>query len=323
MRNKMDIKVEYKDKQGNVTNPEYSLSGLAFVKHLACAGMHYAPRAQKLLRIISMFLHYNPYMQRQAFYNNRFSEPPICFSDPTENGQFSNLAGKAIADFLSKKINGSIYTVNYEAAMRMHIPPIPLSNNGKQVKRPDLLAFSKDECFAIEAKGYSSGGCANMKKHKAQSMAGGIKVNFSIASVSYNLYNEVKCKYHDPFNDNIPYDNELLKRLTKKYYNGLLDFLNPEYFSYKKVKIQGEEFYEVTLINNLLRNYFINIPFFPFEWLEYYQPSIIIPINILEYAENGITNEIEPFIFESKEQIGDTYIDNDRIGIRIRGYHLL
>ena len=28
----MDIKVEYKDKQGNVTNPEYSLSGLAFVK---------------------------------------------------------------------------------------------------------------------------------------------------------------------------------------------------------------------------------------------------------------------------------------------------
>jgi len=127
----MDIKVEYKDKQGNVTNPEYSLSGLAFVKHLACAGMHYAPRAQKLLRIISMFLHYNPYMQRQAFYNNRFSEPPICFSDPTEKGQFSNLAGKAIADFLSKKINGSIYTVNYEAAMRMHIPPIPLSNNGK------------------------------------------------------------------------------------------------------------------------------------------------------------------------------------------------
>ena len=66
----MDIKVEYKDKQGKVTNPKYSLSGLAFVKHLACAGMHYAPRAQKLLRIIGMFLHYNPYMQRQAFYNN-------------------------------------------------------------------------------------------------------------------------------------------------------------------------------------------------------------------------------------------------------------
>ena len=300
------------------------MTRLAFVKHLAISGQAYAPKMQKLVRAIGMFLHYNKYIQRKEFYvGNRFSEPPFELSDPTEKGQFSNLAGKAIADFLSKKINSSIYTVNYEAAMRMHIPPIPLSNNGKQVKRPDLLAFSKDECFAIEAKGYSSEGCANMKKHKTQSMAGGIKVNFSIASVSYNLYNEVKCKYHDPFNDNVPYDNELLKRLTKKYYNGLLDFLNPEYFSYQKVKIQGEEFYEVSLIN-FLRNYFINIPFFiPFEWLEYYQPSIIIPINISEYAKNGITNEIEPFIFENKEQIGDTYIDNDRIGIRIRGYHLL
>ncbi len=57
-----------------------------------------------------MFLVYDDFLR--GFNNNRFSEPPIC--DPTEQGQFSGLAGKAIADFLSKKIDGSIFTIAYE-----------------------------------------------------------------------------------------------------------------------------------------------------------------------------------------------------------------
>src|SRR5690606_29754570 len=142
---------------GTIANQTHRMSRLAFAKHLAIAGQGYAPRPQKLIRTLAMFFHYSSYIQRQAYNNDRFSEPPIQLSDPTEKGQFSNLAGKAIADFLSKRIDQSIYTVNYEAAMRIHNPPIPLLMNGRHVPRPDLLAYTSNSRFAIEAKGFSSG----------------------------------------------------------------------------------------------------------------------------------------------------------------------
>ncbi len=96
----MNISVEYIDTAGTISNRTYTLTRLAFAKHLAIAGQGYAPRPQKLLRTLGMFLHYSYYIQKQDFLNNRFSRPPRILSDPTEQGQFSNLAGKAIADFL-------------------------------------------------------------------------------------------------------------------------------------------------------------------------------------------------------------------------------
>lgn len=317
----MNIQVEYKDTTGTITNQTHRLTRLAFAKHLAIAGQRYAPRPQKLIRTLAMFFHYSSYIQQQAFNNNRFSEPPLQLSDPTEKGQFSNLAGKAIADFLSKRIDQSIYTVNYEAAMRIHNPPIPLFVNGRQVRRPDLLAYTANSRFAIEAKGFS-GGTGNMNKHKNQSRTGGIPVNFTVASVSFDLYNQVKCKYHDPFNDNAPYDNELLRRLTKEYYSGLSEFLNEKYFKSHVTEIQGEKFYEIELSYRSFEKLFLDeFPFrhfWHFEILEYYKPKIILPFAIRDYAENGITNEIKPFIFETDKQKYNTYIDNDRVGLRIR-----
>lgn len=317
----MNIQVEYKDTAGTITNHTHRLTRLAFAKHLAIAGQIYAPRPQKIIRTLAMFFHYSGYIQRQAFNSDRFSEPPIQLSDPTEKGQFSNLAGKAIADFLSKRIDQSIYTVNYEAAMRMHNPPIPLFVNGRQVRRPDLLAYTTNSRFAIEAKGFS-GGFGNMNNHKNQSQTGGIRVNFSVASVSYDLYNQVKCKYHDPFSDNIPYDNELLRRLTKEYYSGLSEFLNEKYFDSRVTEIQGEKFYEIELSNRSFKKLFPDeFPFrhfWHFELLEYLRPRIILPFAIRDYTENGITNEINPFLFESNETEYNTYIDNDRVGLRVR-----
>lgn len=128
----MNIDVEYVDQAGTIHNQTHRLTRLAFAKHLAIAGQGYAPKPQKLIRTVAMFLHYSSYMHRQGFRDDRFSEPPIQLSDPTEKGQFSNLAGKAIADFLSKRIDNSIYTVNYEAAMRMRKMPL------FRVRRPDL-----------------------------------------------------------------------------------------------------------------------------------------------------------------------------------------
>jgi hypothetical protein len=109
------------------------------------------------------------------------------------------------------------------------------------VGRPDLLAYKQNSMFAIEAKGYS-GGHGNMTTHKTQSQTGGIPVNFSVACVSYNLYNNIKCNYHDPYYEGIPYDHKLLKLLTKQYYSGLSEYSNKKYFEYSEVEIQGVNF---------------------------------------------------------------------------------
>jgi hypothetical protein len=307
----MNISVEYKDRTGVISNRTYNITRLAFAKHLAIAGQGYSPRPQKLLRTIGMFFHYSKYLQRQPFYNDQFSQPPIELSDPTEKGQFSNLAGKAIADYLSKRIDGSILTVNYEAGMRLRNMPL-------NVGRPDLLAYSQNSMFAIEAKGYS-GGSGNMTTHKTQSTTGGIPVNFTVACVSHNLYNNVQCKYHDPYNDNIPYDLEGLTELSRKYYSGLAGFLNEKYFKYEKTEINEESFYAIELSFRKFEKLFMDeYPFPPFHFFElfdFYRPQIILPANIRELAENGISKNMKPFEL-SKEN--NTYIDNDRIGLRIR-----
>ncbi|MBA7694009.1 hypothetical protein ES703_102609 [subsurface metagenome] len=186
----MKMPVDYIDTAGNHQNLNYHLSRLAFTKHLSIAGQGYSPRMRKVLRTLGMFFHYSYYLQRQSFYNNHFSTPPNLLSDPTEKGQFSNLAGKAIADFLSKRIGKSFLTVNYEAAMRA-------LNKSIIGKRPDLIAFSNTSVFAIEAKGYT-GGPGNMMTHKSQSKANplGVNLNYTVACVSFNLYNSIQCNYH-------------------------------------------------------------------------------------------------------------------------------
>jgi hypothetical protein len=307
----MNIPVEYKDQKGIISNRNYNITRLAFAKHLAIAGQRYAPRPQKLLRTIGMFLHYSYYLKRQAFYTNRFSKPPSILSDPTEQGQFSTLVGKAIADFLSKRIDGSLYTTNYES-----VASKPLKG-----QRPDLVSYTQNSQFTIEVKGRHQTNPGNMAKHKIQSASGDYPRNYSVACVSYNLYRDVKCKYHDPYNDNVSYDFDGLKKLTRKYYLGLSEFLNEKYFDYQETEINGESFYAVELsfrkFEKLFRDEFPFPPFHFFELFEFYRPQIILPANIKDLAENGISRETKPFGFEISKQ-DNIYIDNDRVGLRIR-----
>ncbi|GAB3915919.1 hypothetical protein [Mucilaginibacter boryungensis] len=314
----MNIAVEYINTHGVLANQMHRMSRVAFAKHLAIAGQGYAPTPRKLIRTIAMFLHYSYYTRSGAFNDDRFSEPPIELSDPTEKGQFSNLAGRAIADFLSKHIGHSMFTVNYEAAMRLR--GMRLSIGRRQVRRPDLLAFANNETFAVEAKGFS-GGYGNMGDHKAQSQTGGIPVNYTIASVAYDLYRNVKCKYHDPFNDNVAFDNELLGGLTRDYYAGLAQFLNEKFFYFREAEYFGEQFYEVDLSNRNFFQYFkkdFPFSFWQHELLDYYRPTLILPRDIRAFAKNGISNNIRPFLFDSIEQNSNIYIDNDRVGLSFR-----
>jgi len=313
----MNLSVEYKDTSGTISNLNYTLSRLAFVKHMAMAGQGYSIRPAKLLRTIGMFLHYSFYLQRTAFNNDRFSEPPPLLSDPTEKAQFSNIAGKAIADYLSKKIDKSFFTINYEAVMR--------ANNLKlKEKRPDLMAYKKNAMFAIEAKGRVQSSPGDMRKHKRQANSGKIKVNYSIASVSYNLFTSVTCKYHDPINPDVPFDSESLRNASKKYYTALIEFLDNKYFTYREAEYGNEKFYEISLSYGKLHDLFLkDFPHWPFVWMELmdvYNPRLILPLSIHEYSQNGLTKETEAFVFDaevSKVDESNVYIDTDRVGIRI------
>lgn len=327
----MNIKVEYK-KNNVVNNGCYKMSKVAFIKHLAFAGLGFAPRVSKTLRAFGLFLHYLPFMQRDDFNNDCFSTPGKYFYDPTEKGHFSNLAGKAIADFLSKQIDNSIFTMNYEAALK-------ILQVHDQNERPDLIAFTSDrKIFAIESKGYTRSSVSSLKMadYKRQSQTGGIFVDFSVACVSYDLYNKVKCKYHDPENEKVKFDESLFKKLTKLYYSGLNEF--KQFADYKSKQfadikpepfhVQREDFYKINLSNILLNEYGIKIQLINSNRClkEVY---LILPSKIDDYAENGISSSVEPFVFEENKERDDPYgeslyidhylyIDNDRVGILLK-----
>ncbi|MEA2049042.1 MAG: hypothetical protein U9O64_11435 [Campylobacterota bacterium] len=303
----MNIEVEYLDQHGVISNRNYYISKLGLVKHMAIAGQRYAPTSKKIFKTIGMFLQYSYFLQSNSLNKDKFSLPPHNLYDPTEKGQFSNIAGKGISDFLSKKIDNALHTVNYEAAMR--IKKIPIVGG-----RPDLLAFTNNETFAIEAKGYTKNSVNDMFKHKTQSQTGAIPVNFTVASVSYNLYDKVKCKYHDPYNANIPLDEKLLSEITKKYYSGIIDFL--DFADHKEVEYKDESFYEIDILSSNFINTSYNriFKYFFHDLLHHNQFKLIVPKKITEYSEKGLDSHTEPFLYDSNEKI---YIDNDRIGLKI------
>jgi len=305
----LNIEVEYLNKYGVMSNNTYSISKLGLVKHMAVAGQRYAPTSKKIFKTIGMFLQYSYFLQTKALNKDKFSLPPYEIYDPTEKAQFSNIAGKGIADFLAKKIDNALHTVNYEGAMK--IKKIPIIGS-----RPDLLAFTNNETFAIEAKGFSRNSVShtNMIKHKSQSQYGGIPVNFTVASVSYDLYNKVKCKYHDPYNANIPFDEELLSETTKKYYSGIIDFL--EFADYKEVEHKNENFYEIDILSSNFMNGYYDRTFryFFHDLLHRNHFKLILPKSIERYSKEGLNSHTEPFLHDNNEEI---YIDNDRIGFKI------
>jgi hypothetical protein len=307
----MNIQVEHIDTHGTTHNRAFNLTRLAFAKHMAIAGNGYFLRPRNLMRTLGMFLHYSSYLQRQEFYNNHFSQPPPKLSDPTEKSQFSNIAGRAIADFLSKRIDGSFLTLNYEAVV-----PRPIHG-----QRPDLIAFNQNAIFTLEAKGTGRGNPGNMAMaaHKRQASSGNYQRNFSIACVSYDIYSQIQCKYHDPFNDNVEYDGEGLRKSSGRFYGGLLEFLNESYFQISEVTYRDEEFYEVELslqrFRKVLNHESLFYPFWYHEFLELFRPRLILPKDIAKYAKNGLTRESKPF--EPIQEGRNLYIDADRIGLRI------
>ena len=100
-----------------------------------------------------------------------------------------------------------------------------------------------------------------------------------------------------------------------------------KHFGYSEFSIQGESFYEINIFDWIAKKFDEDLSYFPFpywrhwrEELHYFGPKLILPTNVKKFAESGITNETEPFIFEASEhdERRYLYIDYDRVGLRIK-----
>lgn len=308
----MLLPVEYRNSAGKKEDKQFKMTKMALLKHMAWAGMGMAPEPKKLRKFIGMFFHLNDFLQNDHLKNGRFSLPPDELYDPTEKAQFSNIAGKGIADFLAKRTHNTLFTVNYEAAMKLQGLPI---TGG----RPDLIAFiSEHEAFSIEAKGYTNGP-RNMTNHLRQAVSRNIPLNFSAASVSYSLYDQLRCKFYE--NQSTPGTDvsELFRLLSKTYYSGLSKFLNKNLFTFKVDKIAGHRFFFVDLAG-LYSDRNKNFPFrFLGGFLRFFNLQLILPYEICQWAKNGIPEDVKPFPSEeiSSEPNILRYIDNDWIGLKI------
>ena len=218
----MDFELIHKDARGVITTSFFKMYLLGFIKHATFAGMnsqiyhnyyHYLHHA---FRYLSLFYEFYP----SFIPGYHFKLLKSLSRDPTETAYLSNKIGRAVADYLSKNKYGARFTHCYEDAMR--IKGIPIAG-----QRPDFYCENLREQFSVEAKGFSSKSVSDyaMRKHKTQSGTGPLLVNFSVASVAYNLYQSPKVKFYDPIKDGVPYDADLNSKLRDEYYRSALKFI--------------------------------------------------------------------------------------------------
>ncbi|MGB5634043.1 MAG: hypothetical protein WBM44_14835 [Waterburya sp.] len=162
--------------------------------------------------------------------------------------------------------------------------------------RPDFYCDNLQQQFAIEAKGYKQPSVSKkeMDKHKAQSTTGPISVNFSVASVAFNLYKHPTIKFYDPVNDSVEYDDELNLQLRSQYFNSVLEIL---------------ELFDIETERGTFGNYY-SYDVLPFLFPEY---RLLIHRAIVEreWRDNSWLNNIEI----QSEDNNEYYIDLDGIGL--------
>jgi hypothetical protein len=303
----MTIRIEYRDKTGKIINMTKNISILALVKYMAIAGQGHRPGLRKFGRMVGMFFHFMDFLDLNCIRRSFFCTPPSSLYDPTEKGQFSNIVGKAIADFLAKEIGQAAITFNYEAAMKE-------KNYKIKGGRPDLIAFSNTQKqFAIEAKGFSANSvsASRMDKYKNQSQKGREKINvdYTVACVTYGIYNAIKVKYYDPESENEKFNQHLFKALSKEYYSGVMEYMSGNLFKKSEFTFGNRKYNKLTY--NIPQSHLESIiPFSTFSIVP--EISIVLDKEIERFAKFGLDNLHLPYV--DKEEI---FIDRDGIGLII------
>jgi hypothetical protein len=213
----MRYKLEHLLASGSIQRSTGDIGFLAFCKHLAFAGFGVQKSPMFIYRYLGFFFEWRQYWQSNPDY---FSILSPFDNDPTERSYISNKIGCAYADYFAKKLYGAKFTHAYEDAMVRHGYPV-------KGERPDYYCDNLSQQFAVESKGLSKGAVSQneMTNHKQQSQRGPVPVNFTAASVAYDLYQNPKVKFHDPANDNIEYSDEINLQLRSLYLSAVLDFL--------------------------------------------------------------------------------------------------
>ena len=231
----MELNVEHVNQAGKL-NKKYDLTLPAFLKHAAISGQgcNYE-LLPSLARGIGAMMYYGHYINSNWFLNFKgFKKSELKFYDPTEQGDFSTIVGKAIADFLAKEILKAKFTHSYEAAM--HVMKKPIAGS-----RPDLYCTTSSQQFAIEAKGYSKQSVSQreMDRHISQSRSGLLYADLCVASVTYDIYNingYIQCKFHESVGSNITFSRHENNALAKQYYlslfNQLSGYIMPESYEF-------------------------------------------------------------------------------------------
>lgn len=213
----MRYQLEHLLANGSIQKNKGNIGFLAFCKHLAFAGFGVQKSPMFINRYLGFFFQWRQYWQNNP---NHFSMLSPFDNDPTERSYVSNKIGCAYADYFAKKLYKARFTHSYEDAMVRH---------GYQVQgeRPDFYCDNLKHQFAVESKGLSKRSVSQneMSDHKLQSQRGPIPVNFTVASVAYDLYRNPKIKFHDPVNDNIEYNNDVNLQLRSLYLSAVLEFL--------------------------------------------------------------------------------------------------
>lgn len=232
----MEYKLIHLDNKGLIKTSLGDISFLAFVKHATFAGLENPRIILHPLRYSGFFFDF----ASSFFGSNHFCKYSGLEKDPTETAYLSNRIGRAFADYFSKKIYGAKFTHSYECAMALQKLPI-------KGDRPDFYCDTLTAQFAVEAKGYSAQSISDsdMRKHKKQSATGPLSVNFSVASVAYNLYKKPKIKFYDPVGSNEPYNLELNSKLRDFYYFNVMEFI--EAFSYSRTQSELPDYYAYNL----------------------------------------------------------------------------
>ena len=214
----INIEYIYTDPNKRMFRGNLKLGNLEIAKHFILAGAGFVPRKDKLRKALAALTYFESYFPNDAEETKYFLKPQGWEYDPTQVAHFSNIVGKALADKFFKKYVEGIISFNYEAVMKSQ-------NFRIQGKRPDLYGLSRrGEYFAIEAKGYSQT-TSKRDEIKTQAKSGPLHKDYSIASVTENIYSNISVDFYDPFSeDNLhKIENE---QLIKNYYHGLIDSLN-------------------------------------------------------------------------------------------------
>jgi hypothetical protein len=294
----MKIEVDYLDRAGTSSSVPINMSLPCFLKHAALAGRaNHLGFAAGVVRALGILMANHEYFSFKLPIGwLGFSPLPPYMFDPTELGDFSTIAGRAVGDYLGKNLLKAKLSHSYEAVMHML---------GYQMKgpRPDFYCVTDNEQFALEAKGYSksSFGPSAMAVRKAQACSGPVPVHFAFASVTYNLYGAVKCKFHDPVVPDAEFNRRLNGALAFNYYESL----------YQQLTVLGRP--EQTRFNN--REY-LSYDLDPRYFRHYVQRiRLILPMDVQRQLSPNQYLELRHEQYDSERE--SVYIDSDGVGIQI------